>query len=62
MGKSMTGLARLIGSFVCRVLDPVTSACSYPDGLVLLGSAVSVTILVVLVIVWAVATDYGSAG
>jgi hypothetical protein len=62
MGKSMTSLARLIGSFVCRVLDPITSACSYPDGLVLLGSAASVTTLVIVVIIWAVATDYRSAG
>ena len=57
----MTGLARLIGSLVCRVLGPIVNACSYPDGLVLLGGAASIFTLAALVILWALLTDFKSA-
>jgi hypothetical protein len=60
-GKSMTDLARFIGSLVCRVFGPIVNACFYPDGLVLLGAAATVFTLATLVILWALLTDFKSA-
>jgi hypothetical protein len=57
----MIDLARLIGTLVCRMLGPTVNACFYPDGLVLLGGAASVSTLAALVILWAVLTDFKSA-
>ena len=56
-GKSMTDLARLIGSLVCQALGSIVNACFYPDGLVLLGAAASLLTLAALVVLWALLTD-----
>jgi hypothetical protein len=57
----MIDLARSIGSLVCRVLGPIANACSYPDGLALLGGAASIFTLAALVMLWALLTDFKSA-
>jgi hypothetical protein len=57
----MTDLTRLIGSLVRRVLGPIVNACFYPDGLVMLSGTASIFTLAVLVLLWALLTDFKSA-